>query len=157
MRNKIAGFVTHLMKRMEKGPVRGISIKLQEEERERRDNYVPDVSALEQDILRHRVEGYNIVYASHPYDFPEKQPSNWEDDWGFLAATDPIFVTEFGSFDCNPNYSSQLVDYSEARGLSWSAWAWFPGGCGFPALIEDWSGTPSAVGQMVQTALQANG
>ena len=60
------------MKRLQRSTVRGISIKLQEEERERRDNYVPDVSELEKvsrEIFRLVVRAFTIRSSSVKIEF----------------------------------------------------------------------------------------
>lgn len=70
LRNKIAGFSTHLMKRIQRGPVRGISLKLQEEERERRMDFVPDESALRTDLIEVDKETIEMLSALGMADLP---------------------------------------------------------------------------------------
>ena len=52
IRNKIAGYASILMRRIQKGPVRGISLKLQEAERERRMEFIPVESEFKLENLR---------------------------------------------------------------------------------------------------------
>lgn len=70
LRNKIAGFSTHLMKRIQKGPVRGISLKLQEEQRERRMDFVPDVSAIKIDCIEVDRETIDMLAIMGMSDLP---------------------------------------------------------------------------------------
>ena len=112
-------------------------------------NWAYDLSG----VPTHRVLGSNIVYNTHPYNYPGKQPTDWDSGFGFLAKTDPVIATEFGNYDCTADYYQSFVNYAHANHLSWAAWAWFPGGCGFPALVADWNGTPNVPGQIVKNAL----
>jgi endoglucanase len=116
-----------------------------------------------------RVKGYNIVYGTHPYDWPDKQPDTWEDAFGKLAATDPVIISEFGAYDCTRlSYYQAVLDFAERKGMSWIAWAWWTPPpvsgsytaaqraediCHFPALITDWNGTPSSSGQLIKQRL----
>ncbi len=102
------------------------------------------------------IKGYNIMYASHPYK-PQDAESRWESSFGYLATRDiaPVITTEFGDTqsDCTGAWDTTLIDFNDQHHISWTAWAWYPSGCNFPALISDWDGTTTVQGDAVKAAL----
>ncbi|MET0790018.1 MAG: glycoside hydrolase family 5 protein [Polyangiaceae bacterium] len=102
------------------------------------------------------IQGYNVMYATHPYS-PQNPQSSWDSRFGYLAAQDiaPVIATEFGDTgnNCTGAWNSALVAYADARQISWTAWAWWAGGCNFPSLISDWKYTPTVQGAVIRDAL----
>ncbi|KAE8673083.1 40S ribosomal protein S17-1 [Hibiscus syriacus] len=70
LHNKVNGFSTHSMKRIQRGPVRCISLKLQEEERERRMDFVPDESAIKVDQIEVDRETLDMLLVLGMVDIP---------------------------------------------------------------------------------------
>jgi len=126
-------------------------------------NYAFDLSG----VPSNRINGYNIVYATHPYGgSSDKGPSAWDSNWGFLTKTDPVLMTEFGDGqECSGasytpainTYVSAVISYADQHAAGWTAWAWFNGSCSFPSLISDWEGTPTPPGMIVKAALAGYG
>jgi endoglucanase len=111
------------------------------------------------------IEAEGIGYVSHPYPMKadEPWPEHWERDFGFVADTYPVFVTEFGFIlEDHPNahipaigdarYGKIITDYFAEKGISWTAWCFDPD---WPAhLISDWSYTPTASGEFFRSVMQ---
>jgi len=103
------------------------------------------------------VTGTNIGYATHPYDYDGKQTGDWDAAFGYLAATSPVVMTEFGQYCNTDTYVSDLLTYAQNNKIHWTAWAWYVSGCAFPSIISDWAGTPIAgVGELVKQYLSGN-
>ena len=78
LRNKIAGFATHLVKRIQRGPVKGISLKVQEEERERRLDWVPKQSEIQTEKVQVDIETSQMLKSRFGEDFFNQVNANLE-------------------------------------------------------------------------------
>lgn len=110
----------------------------------------------------------NLIYNTHPYNENGKTtPAQWFNAFGYLAATDPVIATEFGdasSATCSSAaYDTGLLSYFDATAasnnpanrISWTAWAFYPGGCNFPSLLQDWTYATTASGAAIEASLQS--
>jgi len=104
-------------------------------------------------VANYPVKGYGIIYNTHPYNYGGKQPSDWNSGFGYLTPTYPVIATDFGDGDCSPGYYQDFLAYASRMSIMFTALAWYPGGCTFPALINDWNGTPSVSGALVRAAI----
>ncbi|TQE03611.1 hypothetical protein C1H46_010742 [Malus baccata] len=68
--NKIAGFSTHLIKQIQKGPICGISLKLKEDERKRHMDFVPEEFTIKIDEISVDKETLNMLSALGMADMP---------------------------------------------------------------------------------------
>lgn len=75
IRNQLAGYITHLYKRIQKGDVKGIYIKSHEQEKERKESFIPKVGILDVEkiavdsvthamIKKYDIQGNYIVLGS---------------------------------------------------------------------------------------------
>jgi hypothetical protein len=94
-----------------------------------------------------------VAYAVHPY--PSQGGAtgvdSWQQSFGYLAATYPVFATELG-FDADPGdpvayatadgYGTLLDTFLADRGIHWTVWVFHP--VWTPSLLADWSYTPTA-------------
>lgn len=114
------------------------------------------------DQYKYAINGYNIVYGSHPY--RRSYDAIYSSLAGIISRY-PILFTEFGDEDPKdyPNsfasaYTNTLLFLNQYNG-SYTAWAWWvsPDNPAFPTLISDWqTATPINGGVIVKEDMEKN-
>ena len=99
-----------------------------------------DLSGLLQGFA---LQGTNLAYDTHPFDYGNKQPTDWPLAFGAAAQQYPVIAGEFGSYSCSTDYIAQAVRYFNTHHISWLAWTWGPYSCSTPSLLAAWPDVPS--------------
>ncbi|MBV8195227.1 MAG: cellulase family glycosylhydrolase [Candidatus Dormibacteraeota bacterium] len=97
-----------------------------------------------------------LVASFHVYNFNACiNVSCWSQQVERVAADVPVVTGEIGENDCAGDFINTYMPWADAHGVSYLAWTWNTWDCrGGPALITDYSGTPTAYGASYRTHLQ---
>jgi hypothetical protein len=91
----------------------------------------------------------NLAASVHIYNFNACSNSGcWDSQIAPVAAQVPVIAGEIGENDCASSFISTLMSWFDSHGIGYLAWTWTAtGNCGgTPALISDWTGTPTGYG-----------
>ncbi|MFI1561590.1 glycoside hydrolase family 5 protein [Streptomyces sp. NPDC020490] len=96
-----------------------------------------------------------LAASWHSYNFNYcNSQSCWDSQIAPVAAKYPLVVGEIGENDCAHGYIDTLMNWLDARSLSYLGWTWNTWDCSSgPSLISDYSGTPTAYGQGLKNRL----
>ncbi len=97
----------------------------------------------------------NLAASWHSYNFmrwPEE--SQWDAKVGIPTTGVPLIAGEIGQDNCQTDFLEQTLRWLDAREASYLGWAWNTWGrCNGPVLIDDYDGTPSAMGRALRDHL----
>jgi endoglucanase len=66
----------------------------------------------------------------------------------------PLTLSEIGENDCAHGFVDTLMNWADGKGVGYLGWTWNNWDCSSgPALIVDWTGTPTAYGQGLKNHL----
>jgi endoglucanase len=90
---------------------------------------------------------HQLIASIHIYE-PNWAPCDMQACWvsqiARVAAKVPVIEGEIGSKNCRGGSIGQLLNWSDAHGVSYLAWAWNVGSCsGEPSLITGYNGAPT--------------
>ena len=90
---------------------------------------------------------HQLIASVHIYEpnwAPCDSRSCWNSQIATVAAKVPVVEGEIGSKNCTASSIGPLLNWSDAHGVSYLAWAWNVGSCrGEPSLITNYGGTPT--------------
>jgi len=100
---------------------------------------------------------HNIAGSWHSYNFNYCNNNGcWQQYVLPVAQKYPIIIGEMGENDCQSTYISGLMSWADQNKISYLGWTWNTWDCSQgPALITDYTGTPTNFGAGLKAHLQS--